>query len=106
MTVYSTLLAASSTAPTSLTTVLTIPANLTCVVRDIEYQNYGPAGAVFTVQGSSSGSAVLIHGVTSLAADGSHQWTGRVVLPASSLIQVVASETSIAFSISGYLLTD
>lgn len=105
MSVYSTLFHAASSSPVSLTTVYTVPALQTVVVRDIEYQNYSGSPATFTVQGSDSGLSVIILYDFDFPSASSKQWSGRVVLPGGSLLGISGSVASLAYSISGYLLT-
>lgn len=105
-TVYSTLLAFAAVSPTSLTDVFTVPVDTTCVIREINYQNYSGVTALLTVQGRVSGSQAIIAAVSQGSAGVTAQWTGRMVLPAGSVIEVVAGEANFAWSISGYLLAD
>lgn len=105
-TVYSTLLAFAAVSPTSLTDVFTVPADTTCVIREINYQNYSGVTALLTVQGRVSGSQAIIAAVSQGSVGVTAQWTGRMVLPAGSVIEVVAGEANFAWSISGYLLAD
>lgn len=102
--VYSTLLAFASVSPTSLTDVFTVPDGTTCVVREIDYQNYSGTTTILTVQGRVSGDQAIIAALSQASTGTTAQWTGRMVLPAGSVIEVVAGEAAFAWSISGYLL--
>lgn len=104
MATYSKQLYTSGSVPTAVTVVYTVPAQITTVVRDVEYLNYSSTPASIAVNIGNPGSNGLILFDNTVAPNKSVHWEGRVVLAPAGTILISASVTQFAMTISGYEL--
>lgn len=103
MAIYSTLFWQGEL-PTAVTTVHSVPANETHILRDVEWLNATAAVQNPQVQTTVPGFGVAVVGrVNSLGVNLGGQWTGRVVLPAGSSLQVNGPSPGLFVVLSGYV---
>jgi hypothetical protein len=87
------------------TTIYTVPAATTIVLRDLEVYNSTAAAINFPLYlvPSGSGGFPCIH-INSIAPTQSAQWAGRVVLTAGDALQTSQGQTGVYLTLSGYNL--
>jgi hypothetical protein len=91
-------------APTAATSLYTVPADSTAVVRDIEFWN--GSGAVVPIQigiYSARGAQAIVFGNESVPNNSWVQWQGRAVYNAGDIIRSLANSQNQLLFISGYL---
>lgn len=92
---------------TTLSTLYTVPASSTLLVKDFDICNTTASAIAITVyfvpSGGTAGTANMIVPSYSLPANAMMQWSGTQVLNAGDFIQVIASAVGSTINISGGL---
>lgn len=92
---------------TTLSTLYTVPASSTLLVKDFDICNTTTAAITITVHfvpsGGTAGAANMIVPAYSLPANAMMQWAGTQVLNVDDFIQVIASAVGSTINISGGL---
>jgi len=91
---------------TAATTVYTVPASTTAVLRNIHVNNESGATATFTLSIGTDGAGKRLWSALDIPTKSSFDWNGFIVLVAAEVIQSSAgTATALTLTISGVEIT-